>query len=143
MSGGTGGDEGEFGLQIAPLLDVLFVLLLFFMVSAGSQQREAELSIHLPSNGTTSVGLTIETPIDIKITPDGIVKFNDADIDTPTSKTMPQLTEKLKDIVSKFGDKQPIIIVPSKQTHHERVIDVLNACGAAKLKSVAFGASES
>ncbi|NBR68735.1 MAG: biopolymer transporter ExbD, partial [Verrucomicrobia bacterium] len=30
MAGGGGGGEGEFGLQIAPMLDVMFVLLMFF-----------------------------------------------------------------------------------------------------------------
>lgn len=141
MSGGGGGDEGEFGLQIAPLLDVLFVLLLFFMVSAGSQQREGELGIRLPSGGS-SMGQTVETPINIDITPDGLVKYNGARIDDVKSKNLPDLTEKLKNVVDKFGDKQPVIITPSKQTRHERVIDVLNACGAAKCKSVAFGAPQ-
>lgn len=140
MSGGGGGEEGEFGLQIAPLLDVLFVLLLFFMISAGSQQREGELGIRLPSNGG-SMGGTVETPIRIDITPDGLVKYNDAPVDTMKSKEMPDLTSKLKNVVDKFGDKQPVIITPAKQTRQERVIDVLNACGSAKLKSVAFGSS--
>lgn len=141
MSGGGGGEEGEFGLQIAPLLDVLFVLLLFFMVSAGSQQREGELGIRLPGGG--GLGETPPTSVNIDITPDGIVKCNGAPIDTPKSKDMPDLTAKLKDIVDKFGDKQPVIITPSLQTRQERVIDVLNACGAAKVKSVAFGVPQS
>ncbi|PAW77711.1 MAG: hypothetical protein B9S32_10570 [Verrucomicrobia bacterium Tous-C9LFEB] len=141
MSGGGGGEEGEFGLQIAPLLDVLFVLLLFFMISAGSQKREGELGIRLPSNGG-SAGVTVETPIRIDITPDGVVKYNDSPVDSRSSKDMPDLTSKLKNIVEKFGDKQPVIITPSKQTRQERVIDVLNSCGAAKLKSVAFGAPQ-
>jgi len=141
MSGGGGGDEGEFGLQIAPLLDVLFVLLLFFMISAGSQKREGELGIRLPSSGG-SMGTTVETPIRIDITPDGVVKYNDSPVDNRTSKDMPDLTAKLKNIVDKFGDKQPVIVTPSKQTRQERVIDVLNSCGAAKLKSVAFGAPQ-
>jgi biopolymer transport protein ExbD len=141
MSGGGGGDEGEFGLQIAPLLDVLFVLLLFFMVSAGSQQREGELGIRLPSNSSGQSYDTIQTPIILDITPDGLVKYNGTPVDTTASKEMPDLTAKLKTVIDKFGDKQPVIIIPSKQTRQGRVIDVLNTCSAAKVKSVAFGAS--
>ena len=44
MAGG-GGEEGEFGLQIAPLLDVLFVLHLFFMVNAGTKQQDQPVII--------------------------------------------------------------------------------------------------
>ena len=36
MAGG-GSSDGDYGLQIAPMLDVMFVLLLFFMVMAGKQ----------------------------------------------------------------------------------------------------------
>ncbi len=140
MSGGGGGEEGEFGLQIAPLLDVLFVLLLFFMVSAGSQQREGELGIRLPSNGGTT-NVQIETPITLDITPDGVVKYNGSPVDSTVSRDLPDLTAKLKNVIDKFGEKQPVIIIPSKQTRQGRVIDVLNACSAAKVKSVAFGAA--
>ena len=35
--------DGEFGFQIAPMLDILFVLLLFFMVMAGAQKHETAL----------------------------------------------------------------------------------------------------
>ena len=134
--------SGEFGLQIAPLLDVLFVLLLFFMVSAGSQKREAELGIKLPSRGAQVPG-TPETPINLKINAEGQVFFNESAIDTPKSKEMSNLRTKLQDIIGEFGEKQPVIVTPSKATRHERVIDVLNACSAAKVKNLAFGAGSS
>ena len=49
MAGSVG--DGEFGFQIAPMLDILFVLLLFFMVSAGSQKHEASIVTQLPGTG--------------------------------------------------------------------------------------------
>jgi biopolymer transport protein ExbD len=124
------------------LLDVLFVLLLFFMVSAGSQKREAELGIKLPSKGATVPG-TPETPITLTINPAGQVFFNESPIDTPKSKEMQNLRTKLKEIIAEFGDKQPVIVTPSKTTRHERVIDVLNACSSAKVKNLAFGVGSS
>jgi biopolymer transport protein ExbD len=137
MAGGGGGD-GEFGLQIAPMLDILFVLLLFFMVCTGSQKREAELGIKLPSRGK-SQGDTPETPITLKIGPDNQVFFNDSPIDTPKSKELHDLQAKLVDIIAKFGEKQPIIITPSRTTRHERVVDVLNACSGSGIKNLSFG----
>ena len=49
MSGGGVSEDGDVGFQIAPMVDVVFVLLLFFMASAGSQVIETELNISLPS----------------------------------------------------------------------------------------------
>lgn len=138
MAGGGGNaEEGEFGLQIAPMLDVLFVLLLFFMVSAGAQKHEGELGIKLPSRG--SMGGTVETPINIDINSEGQAFFNHTPIDTPKSKDMTALKAKLQDIIAKFGDKQSVIVTPERKTRHERVIDVLNACNYARVKNLSFG----
>ena len=49
MGGSAGSEDGDVGFQIAPMVDVVFVLLLFFMASAGSQVVERELNISLPS----------------------------------------------------------------------------------------------
>ena len=49
MAGGGGGESGDFGFQIAPMVDVVFVLLLFFMACAGEKTKEGYFDIGLPS----------------------------------------------------------------------------------------------
>lgn len=134
MAGSTG--DGEFGLQIAPMLDVLFVLLLFFMVSAGAQKHEASLSTQLPGGqpgGDVPVRVTIDTT--------GQVSIYDSPIDSPTEDDLPELVARLKKIVGNNA-KQPIVITPTRSTKHQRVVDVLNACAAAGVKNLAFGSPE-
>lgn len=132
-------DEGDIGFQIAPMVDVVFVLLLFFMASAGSQVLEMELNISLPS-GRAAPGLGVPTtPIIIDILPDGKVQANNKVYDNPTSKDLPELKAWLKDTISKFGDKDPIIIRPDPQTKHDRVMDVLNAASASGVTKLSFG----
>ena len=75
MAGGGGGGDGDYGLQIAPMLDVMFVLLLFFMVMAGKQVKEAELGIQVP--GASQASSTAKTPVTIRVGPEGVVTFND------------------------------------------------------------------
>ena len=48
--GGGGGESGDFGFQIAPMVDVVFVLLLFFMACAGQNIKEGFFQIGLPSS---------------------------------------------------------------------------------------------
>jgi biopolymer transport protein ExbD len=133
MAGG-GGSEGEFGFQIAPMLDILFVLLLFFMVSAGAQKHEATLTTQLPG-GTPGA----QVPLQVGIDADGQVNVSGAPVDTPTDATLPQLEAQLKGIVA-ANPKQPIVVSPTRSTRHQRVVDVLNACAAAGVKNLAFGA---
>jgi biopolymer transport protein ExbD len=138
MSSG-GGDEGEFGLQIAPILDLLFVLLLFFMISAGSKAKENELGIKIPSKGGSMP--STEAPVILKIDKQGQVFWNDSPIDTARSRDLPGLRARLKDVIQKFGISQAVIITPNRVTRHERVVDVLNAASAASVKNLAFGAA--
>jgi biopolymer transport protein ExbD len=140
MGGGGGGDEGEFGLQIAPMLDLLFVLLIFFMSCAGAQIKEAELGIKIPSNQGGTPKENDITPVQLDVDQFGQVYFNKAPMDTPSSKEMPGLKSKLIEVIAKHGD-QSVIIAPTTTARHERVMDILNACSAAKVKNLAFGAS--
>ena len=134
MAGSTG--DGEFGLQIAPMLDVLFVLLLFFMVSAGAQKHEATLSTQLPGNGGAG-----DIPVQVAIDADGQVTLYNVPTDGPTDHDMPQLLGRLNGIV-KAHPKQPVVITPNRSTRHQRVVDVLNACAAAGVKNLAFGSPQ-
>lgn len=137
MGGGGVSEDGDPGFQIAPMVDVVFVLLLFFMASAGSQVIEKELNISLPSGrSASSAGAVPSTPIIIDILPDGKIQMNNKVYDTADSKELPELRAWLKETITKFGDKDPVILRPNSQTKHERVMDVLNAasaCGVTKL----------
>jgi len=141
MGGGGGGGEGEFGLQIAPMLDVMFVLMLFFMVMAGSQKTEGELGIDLPSQGVSQNQDKPSSPIYVKIEVNKQVYFNDAPVDTPSSAELAGLKDRLTKAIKLYGEKTPVILVPASQAKHSRIVDVLNACSAAGVVNLSFGAS--
>ena len=138
MAGVGTSEEGDIGFQIAPMVDVVFVLLLFFMASAGSHIIPKELAINLPSGRGESRSGPPPTPIIIDIFPDGKVQMNNKVYDTPISKELPELRGWLRDTIDKFGDKDPVIIRPDPQTKHERIIDVLNAAAASGVKNLTF-----
>src|ERR1019366_7096583 len=109
MAGGAGGD-GEFGFQIAPMLDILFVLLLFFMVSAGAQKHEASLTTQLPGGKPGG-----DVPVQLGIDTDGQVNVAGSPYDTPADPALPQLVEKLKEIVA-ANATQPVVVTPTRST---------------------------
>ncbi len=139
MGGGGVSEDGDPGFQIAPMVDVVFVLLLFFMASAGSQVIEKELNISLPSGRSAgAVGGVPSTPIIIDILPDGKVQMNNKIYDSPQSRELPELRSWLKETIGKFGDKDPVILRPDPMTTHERVMDVLNAASASGVTKLSF-----
>jgi biopolymer transport protein ExbD len=132
MAGSVG--DGEFGFQIAPMLDILFVLLLFFMVSAGAQKHEASLTTELPGGKPGG-----DVPVEIGIDENGQVSISGAPTaDSPTDPAQPDLEKRLEGIVA-ANATQPVVVTPTRSTRHQRVVDVLNACAAAKVKNLAFG----
>jgi biopolymer transport protein ExbD len=134
MAGG-GGSDGEFGLQIAPMLDILFVLPLFFMVSAGAQKHEASIATQLPGSQPGK-----DVPVQITIDSDGQVNINNTPEDTPADSQLTETINRLKEIIASNAN-QPVIISPTASTRQQRVVDVLNACAAAGVKNLAFGSS--
>jgi biopolymer transport protein ExbD len=131
MAGSIG--DGEFGLQIAPMLDILFVLLLFFMVSAGSEKHEASLVTQLPGGQPGG-----DVPVRVAIDDQGQVSISDYPVDSPADHDLPTLVSRLRAVV-KAHASQPVIITPTRSTRQQRVVDVLNACAAAGVRNLAFG----
>jgi biopolymer transport protein ExbD len=133
----VGQEDGDIGFQIAPMVDVVFVLMLFFMASAGSQVVERELNINLPS-GQGSQGTSAVTPIIIDISPDGGVSVNTEIYGNPGDKNLDRLKSWLQNARESFGENDPVIIRPNPDTKHERIVDVLNAAAFARIKNLTF-----
>jgi biopolymer transport protein ExbD len=138
MGGSVGSEDGDAGFQIAPMVDVVFVLLIFFMASAGSNIVEKELNISLPSGRGGKAAGPPPTPVIINISADGVVSMNNRVFDSPKSKEMPQLRAQLKDNIDRFGEDNPVLIRPDDSARQERIIDVLNGAAAAGVKNLTF-----
>ena len=137
MAGSVGSEDGDIGFQIAPMVDVVFVLMLFFMASAGSQVVEKELNVNLPA-GQGSKSDSAVTPIIIDISPEGAVSVNETNYGAVGDKNLLRLKEFLKSAIGDFGTNDPVIIRPNPETKHERIIDVLNAAAFAQVKNLTF-----
>jgi biopolymer transport protein ExbD len=131
MASGVG--DGEFGFQIAPMLDILFVLLLFFMVTAGAQKHEASLTTQLPGGKPGG-----DVPLQIGIDADGQVSVSGVPVGDPDDRKLDPLVGRLNQVLG-ANAAQPVVITPVRSAKQQRVIDVLNACAAAQVKNLAFG----
>ena len=138
MAGSVGSEDGDMGFQIAPMVDVVFVLMLFFMAMAGQQVNEKELNIALPSGVPAKHGSTAPTPILIDISAEGQVTMSNTSYGTPADKNLTALRDWLQNAIAQFGGEDPVIIRPNAETRHERIIDVLNAAAAANVKNLSF-----
>jgi len=136
MAGSVGSEDGDIGFQIAPMVDVVFVLMLFFMACAGAQVVEKELNVNLPAGQNT--GTSGKTPIIIDISRDGLVSINNQSYGKASDKEMTLLYEWLQNTMETFGGEDPVIIRPSPDAQHQYIIQVLNTAAKAKVKNLSF-----
>jgi biopolymer transport protein ExbD len=74
-------NEGNLGFQIAPMIDVVFVIMLFFMVMAGAVKVENELNTQLPGTAETSSSTDFVDEQIISISDSGEISLNEEPFD--------------------------------------------------------------
>src|SRR5215216_4617970 len=131
--------EGNLGFQIAPMIDVVFVIMLFFMVMAGAVKVENELNTQLPGTAESSTSTDFVDEQIVVISEAGEIMLNDEPFDSPQSKDLPQLTGtlmRLKQTSDAAKAPVAVTILSEEQAEYSRTVDVLNALAAAKIDNV-------
>lgn len=119
------------GFQMAPLIDIVFLCLIFFMVSSVVARWETKMGITVPTAASGARSARDAGEIIINVDAAGVISINNV------TMTAERLQSVLAQVGREFKD-QPVIIRADAQTRHERVIAVLDACRHADVWNVAF-----
>ena len=137
--------EENVGFQIAPMIDVVFVIMLFFMVMAGAVKVERELNSQLPGTAATAEPTDFVDEQIINISDTGEVSLNDEPMDSVASKDLPQLKSTLSRLKQNAdAAKAPTIvtIISDPEAKYSRTVDVLDALAVSKIDNVTFTVGE-
>ncbi|MDC0157228.1 biopolymer transporter ExbD [Verrucomicrobia bacterium] len=139
----------EDTVDLTPMIDVTFLLLIYFMVTTMLKQPEAELSIQLPGKPQSSDVNPMEM-VKVRIGDEGEVYLNGSEIEDGLDYEMPDLVGNLKqqkgmrDQLISSGAKTKaeaelkVQIESSGIAEHQASISVLNACSEAGVQKVTF-----
>jgi len=120
------------GMNLVPLIDVLFILLIFFIVTFAMARFETELEISVPAaDASKTVSERRVGEIIINVRKDGTMVLNNNVLDEP------QLAAKLNEL-GRYNNKQAIIIRGDVGTPYEEIVRVLDATHQAGLYHVSF-----
>jgi biopolymer transport protein ExbD len=128
-------------LQIAPLIDVVFLLLIYFMVTASLIKKEGDISFILPASVPPTKMIDIPVEALIYILDDGTVEMDGMRF-SPEDATLDELSIQLgglKAIAETQQSPFSVTLTPHIDVLHERVIDVMDACAAVGVKNLSFG----
>lgn len=128
-------------LQVAPLIDVVFLLLIYFMVSASLRRTEADLSLTLP--GTVGQAEVMQIPDEqvVEVRADGSLYFNGRTYLTRADlRELEFVLTRYREASQQLGTPPSITIAADDDALHGRVTDVLNAAAGAGIHQIVFAA---
>ena len=111
-------------LQMTALMDVVFLLLCFFVTSSVFSQWETEVSIALPTAKSATVPGRMPGEIIINLSQNGTLTINGQTL------THADVTARLTRI-AKLYPGQPVVIRADRATPYEALMGVIDACRAA------------
>jgi biopolymer transport protein ExbD len=123
-------DSGP-GFQMAPMIDVVFLLLLFWMVTSIYAQWERKIDLKVPTAETGAQQIKQGQELIINIDSAGIISINNNEL----------TLEALESVLDKIAGQQkghPVIIRADRVTHFQAVISVLDICRKTGVYNISF-----
>ncbi len=129
-------EDGEHGFQIAPMVDIVFVLLLFFM----TYKTVRELHVEATPSGhpTAEIVNPISHTIVIDILDNDEVRLNGGTVAAGNDHRFEELKKLLNEIRTASGKDESFLIRAQDSTRHERFVRVLAVLNKAGFKKVSF-----
>ena len=125
-------DDNGIGVDMAPLIDCVFLLLIFFLVTTMMKKWETQIPISLPES-TTSLSenkANDEVPV-IALDPDGtihtVVERNTYSGEI-TYLPIDDLSAHLAKLKESYGTDHPLEIAASREVPVNRVIAIFDIC---------------
>ena len=121
--------------QLTAMMDVIFLLLCFFITTSVFSQWEYEVSITLPTAKSDKIPERLPGEIILNIDVDGKITLNQQEL------SIDVLREKLKKI-SSFYPGQPIVLRADKDTTYENLMRVIDTCRQADIWNFSLATRE-
>lgn len=123
-------DDGEFALHLTSMTDIVFLMLIFFMLATTYVDPEHALGVELPSASSSSTA----PPRDlvINVLEDGRLVLDGETLDREALRA--RLTE-----TAQRSPETPVTIRGHRLARHESIVAAMDACGLAGLHNLSVG----
>ncbi len=124
-----------FGFQIAPMVDILLVLLVFFIVTWNFSLSEKELDVKIPTATNSKDTDPYVGQVVVNVKTDGSIVFNRQPISAE------DLVAKLRELAKLYPD-QAVILRGDQNADLQIIFNVLDICRQANIWNVAFATAQ-
>jgi biopolymer transport protein ExbD len=118
-------------MQLAPMIDILLLLLSYFIISFQFSRSETELNVSVPNAQEGADPERQRGEIVINILADGAIRVEGGTVD------LAQLLEKLASIAAQY-ENQPVRIRGDGAVSYQRIVEVIDTCQKAGIWNISF-----
>ena len=122
-------DDDAASVRIAPLLDVVFLLLIFFLVATTFYEIEKDMTIRLAEADGGSERTSAPEQIVVNVSEAGLLVVNQRLV------TLEELATMLNEAKAR-DDRLSVVIRCDRQARHADFVKVLGACEGAHVRQV-------
>jgi biopolymer transport protein ExbD len=122
------------GFNLTPMIDVVFLLLIFFLVATRFEQEERDMDIELPQASVAEPTVNELREIFVTVTPTGDYFVDGQSLDTP------RLAAVLKDAYRANPGRQRVTIRADRESRTRHVVAVMDACQQANIREYSLAA---
>ena len=119
------------GFQIAPMVDIVFLLLIFFLTTWHCARQETELDIVVPTANEGKETRRAVGEVILNVKADGSIVLNRRTL------TREELSDALARISSMYPD-QAVVLRGDENVSYRDIVAVLDVCRQANIWNVAF-----
>jgi biopolymer transport protein ExbD len=118
-------------IQLAPMIDILLLLLSFFIINYQFSKSETELNVSVPTAQEGAEPERVRGEIIINIVADGSIRVEGLAVDRQ------QLRDKLSAIAKQFQN-QPVRIRGDGAVPYQRIVEIIDTCQTAGIWNISF-----
>ena len=123
--------QPQNAFQMTSMLDVIFLLLCFFIASSIYSQWELQVDIQLPTAQTGKQPNRLPGQIIINLDREGIVTVNERVLSSD------ELLDRMRLLSANFPG-HPVVLRSDAQTPYEKVVHVIDLCRQADIDNISF-----
>ncbi len=119
----------ELALNLAPMIDVVFLLLIFFMVATTFAEKEKQIDLDLPTAESGEVAADAVDEIVVNVLGDGSTQIDGETVDR----------ERMREIfarAARSNPETPVTIRGDRIAQLQIVTDVMDVCRIAGLSDI-------
>ena len=121
--------------QIAPMVDILLFLLVFFIMTWNFARNEAEIDVKIPAAREGKENRRPVGEVILNVRRDGSIFMN------RRAMSAEELLQTLKRIAELYPD-QAVVLRGDQDADYKFIVDALDICRAANIWTVAFATSK-